>query len=71
MVHNQVHFQTNSALQSVNTRNRRDVRRPGATLFCFQKSVYCSGIKIFCSLPCSLKSLINRTVQFEAALKVI
>jgi hypothetical protein len=39
-VSNQEHFQTNSALHSVNTKNRHDLHRPAAILSCFQKSVY-------------------------------
>jgi hypothetical protein len=36
---------------------------------CFQKSAFCTGIKIFNSLPSSLTSLVNRKSQFKVALK--
>jgi hypothetical protein len=69
IVNNQEHFQTNSTLHSVNTRNRYDLHRPDTSLSGFQKSAYYSGIKIFSNLPCSLRSLINKRMQFKAALK--
>jgi heme/copper-type cytochrome/quinol oxidase subunit 1 len=47
--------------------NRHDLHRPAASLPCFQKSS--SGIIIFNNLLCSLKSLINKKVQFKTALK--
>jgi hypothetical protein len=38
LVNNQECFQTNSAIHSVNTRDRDHLRRPTANLSCFQKS---------------------------------
>jgi hypothetical protein len=69
IVNNQENVQTNSTLCVVNTRNRHEYR-PAAKLSCFQKSAYYSGIKIFNTLPCGLNSLINKRVQFKAALKI-
>jgi len=54
VVNSQEHFQTNSAIYSVNTRNRDHLHRPIANLSCFQKSAYYAGIKIFNSLPSNL-----------------
>jgi IS1 family transposase len=51
VVNHQEYFQKNSAIHSVNTRNRDRLRRPTANLSCFQKSAYYVGIKIFNSLP--------------------
>jgi hypothetical protein len=68
VVNNQEHFQTNSAIHSVNTRNREHLHRPTANLSCFQKSAYYAGIKILNSLPPKLRSLTNK--QFKAALKM-
>jgi IS1 family transposase len=68
-VNNQEHFQTNSAIHSVNTRNRGHLHRPTANLSCFQKSAYYPDIKIFNSLPSSLRSLMNKQTQFKIALK--
>jgi hypothetical protein len=69
IVNNQEHFQTNSDIHSVNTRNKNQLHRPIANLSCFQKSAYYVGIKIFYSLPSSLTSLVNKMAQFEVALK--
>jgi hypothetical protein len=66
---NKQHFQTVSALHSVDARNRLEVHRPAASLSCFQRTAYYSGIKIFNNLSCRLKSFINKNVQFKAALK--
>jgi hypothetical protein len=63
------HFQTNSAVHSVNTRNKNQLHRPIASLSRFQKSAYYAGIKIFNSLPSSLTSLIHKKEQFKVALK--
>jgi hypothetical protein len=59
VVNNQEHFQTNSAVHSVNTRNRDHLHRPTAKLSCFQKSGYYAVIRMF-SPPWNLRSLINK-----------
>jgi hypothetical protein len=69
VLNNQELFQKNSAIHSVNTRNRDHLYRPIANLPCFQKSAYCAGIKIFNSLPSNLRSLMNKKTQFIVALK--
>jgi IS1 family transposase len=69
LVNNQEHFQTNSAIHSVNTRNRDHLHRPIANLSCFQRSAYYAGIKIFNRLPSNLRSLMNKKAQFKVALK--
>jgi hypothetical protein len=65
----QEHFQSNSAMHSVNTRNKNQLHRPIANLSHFQNSAYYAGIKIFSSLPSNLTSLTNKKAQFKAALK--
>jgi hypothetical protein len=65
IVNNQEYFQNNSAIHSVNTRNKNQLYRPIANLSCFQKSAYYAGIKIFDSLP----SLVNKKARFKVALK--
>jgi hypothetical protein len=69
IVNNKEHIWTNSAVHSVNTRNRQHVHRPTANLSCFQKGAYYAGIKTFDNLPSSLKILMNEKAQFKAALK--
>jgi hypothetical protein len=56
IINNLEHFQINSAVHGVNTRNKHHLHRPLANLTCFQKSKYYSGIKIFNNLTSSLKS---------------
>jgi hypothetical protein len=52
VINNQEHFQTNSAVHSVNTRNRDHLHSPTANFsYLKKKSAYCAGIKIFNSLP--------------------
>jgi hypothetical protein len=41
VINNQEHFQTNSAIHSVNTSNKDHLHRPTANLSCFPKSAYC------------------------------
>jgi hypothetical protein len=69
IINTQERFQTNSAVHSVNTRNKHHLHRPIANLSCFQKSTYYVGIKIFNNLPSSLESLMNEKAQFKVALK--
>jgi hypothetical protein len=69
IISNQGHFQTNSVVHSVNTRNKHRLQRPIANLTGFQKSTYYSGINIFNNLPSSLKSLMNENATFKEALK--
>jgi hypothetical protein len=69
-INKQEHFQANSAVHSVNTRNKHHLHRPTANLTGFQKSIYYSGIKIFNNLPSSLESLMNEKAKFKEALKL-
>jgi hypothetical protein len=59
IVNIQEHFQRNSVIHNVYTSDDY-LHRPVANL---------SGIKIFNSLPSSLKSLIKKGAQFKVALK--
>jgi hypothetical protein len=68
VVNNQELFQTNSALHSVNTRNRDHLHRPIASISCFQNCEYYASIKIFNSLPLNLRCLMNKKAQFKVAL---
>jgi hypothetical protein len=70
IVNNQEHFQTNSVIDGVNTKNKNHLHRPIANPSCFQKSAYYAGNKSFNSLPSSLTSLVNKRAQFKVALKI-
>jgi hypothetical protein len=41
VVNNQEHFQTNSAIHSVNTRHRHQLHRPASNFSCFQNCILC------------------------------
>jgi hypothetical protein len=69
VVNKQKLFQTNSAIYSVNTRNKDHLHTPTANLSCVQKSAYYPCIKIFNSLPWNLRSLMNKRAQFTVSLK--
>jgi hypothetical protein len=66
---NQENFQTNSAVHSINTRNKHHLHRPIANLSCLQKSAFYSSIRIFNRLPYSVTDLKNEKVQFKVALR--
>jgi hypothetical protein len=69
VVNDQELFQTNSAIHSVNTRNRDHLHRPTANLSCFQKIAYCAGIKTFNTVLSNLRSLMTKKAQFKVVLK--
>jgi hypothetical protein len=69
IISNHKNFQVNSAVHSVNTRNKQHFQRPIANPTGFQKRTYYSGIKILNNLPSSLKSLMNEKAEFKEALK--
>ena len=66
---NQEKFQTSSSVHNINTRNKHHLHRPVANLSCFQKGASYSGIRIFNSLPQSIKNLKNEKTQIKVALK--
>ena len=68
IVNNQEIFQTNSSIHNINTRNKHNLHRPNANLFCFQRSTFCTGIKIFNSLPPTVTILRCDIKKFKAAL---
>jgi hypothetical protein len=70
IVNNLKLFQTNSTVHSVNTGNKNHLHSPTANLSCFQKGAYCAGIKIFNSLPPSLRSISDKKEKFKVALKI-
>jgi hypothetical protein len=70
IINKQEHFQTNSAVHSVNTRNKNQFHRPIANLLCFQKDAYFVGIKIFNSLISIFTNLIHKKEQFKATFKL-
>jgi hypothetical protein len=66
IVNNLELFQTNSTI--VNTRNK-NLLTPIANLSCFHKGACYTGIRIFNSLPPSLRIISDKKEKFKAALK--
>ena len=50
-VNNKEHFQTNSPIHNIKTRNEHHFYRPHDNQTCCQKSTFYAGIKIFNSVP--------------------
>ena len=44
---NQEKIQTNLSVHNINTGNKHHLPRPDANIFCFQKSIFSAGIRIF------------------------
>jgi hypothetical protein len=68
-ISNQEILQTNSFIHNITTRNKHHHRRPNANLYCFKKSTFYAGIKIFNGLPPSVTVLKNDKAKFKAALR--
>jgi hypothetical protein len=62
-------FQTNSDIQSINTRHKHDLHQLSANFASYQKDAYYAGIKLFNTLTDSIKSLHYDTKVFKPALK--
>jgi hypothetical protein len=69
ILNNQEHFQRNSSIHSIDTRNKHHLHRPNANLSCFQKSTFYACIRIFNGLPLRLISLKNEKTKFKVALR--
>jgi hypothetical protein len=64
IVDNMEKFQTNSDIHSMNVRHKHDLRQPSAiNLSSYQKGAYYAGVKLFITLPDSIKSL-NHNIQY-------
>ena len=71
IVDNQNNFQTNLNIHAINTGNKNQLHFPSASLSCFQKGVFYSGIRIFNSLPDNIRNLRNDKVQSKRSCKNI
>jgi len=66
---NNEHIFSNSSLHNITTRRKHHLHRLNANLFCFQKSVFYAGIKIFNSILSSVTIPKNDKAKFKAALR--
>jgi hypothetical protein len=69
VVDNMEKFQTNSDINNINTSHKHDLHQPSANLTSYQKGAYYAGIKLFTTLPGSIKSLNHGIKVFKPALK--
>jgi hypothetical protein len=53
----------------MNTRQKYNFHLPSSNLSLYQNGVYFTGIKVYNSLPQSIKNLSNDTKQFKSELK--
>jgi hypothetical protein len=53
----------------MNTRQKYNHHLPSSNLSLYQKGVYFTAIKVYNSLPQSIKNLFNDTKQFKSELK--
>jgi hypothetical protein len=58
-----------SEIHNVNTRTKYDLHHPLSQLSVFQKGVYYTGIKVFNSLPVTIKDLSHNIKEFKAELE--
>jgi hypothetical protein len=69
VIHNLETFITNQELHNLNTRHKSDFHLPQASLTCYQKGVYFSGIKLYNSLPSNIKCASGNINKFKKLLK--
>ena len=69
VVNNRNYFIPNSIFHDSNIRHRNDLHLPQATLAMYQKGVYYLGIKVFSSLPRTLKDISSKSGKFKIAFK--
>ena len=69
VIQNRGHFASNSSFYNINTRKKKDLHLPHASLTMYQKGVLYSGIKVSNALPATLKDISSNPKQFKVALK--
>jgi hypothetical protein len=69
VVENLDKFQRNTDIHNLNTRRKYDLHMPNTNLTKYQKGEHYKGIKLFDSLPPTIKSLNHDIKVFKLALK--
>jgi hypothetical protein len=69
VINNRQHFEINSDIHDINTRNSLDFHCTQFHLSVYQKGAHYTGIKAFNRLPVPIKQLSHITKQFKMALK--
>jgi hypothetical protein len=69
MINNRQHFNINSDIHNINTRNSLDLHYPQSHLSVYQRGAHYTAIKVFNSLPVPIKQFSHDTKQFKMVLK--
>jgi hypothetical protein len=69
VVNNKDQFKSNSEIYGRNTRHNNNLHYPTCNLTVFQKAVYYLGIKVFNSLPSSIRNLAHDVKHFKIVLR--
>jgi hypothetical protein len=62
-------FKSNSQIHSINTRHNNNLHYPTCNLTAFKTGTRYLGIKVFISLPLSIKNIVYDMKQFKFGLK--
>ena len=69
VINNRQHFNENSKLYDIKTRNNKNLFQPQSNLSTYQRGPFYAGIKIYNNLPIQIKLLSSNFKQFKKALK--
>jgi hypothetical protein len=69
MVNNKNKFKLNSDVCNIQTRQKYNFHQPSSNLLLYQKGAYSLGIKVFNSLPQSIKNSSDNPKQFKSDLR--
>jgi hypothetical protein len=70
VINNRDYFMVNSEIHNINTRTQWNLHQLISNLSAYQKGTYCSGIRVFNSLPTQIKDLSHNINQFKSSLKI-
>jgi hypothetical protein len=69
VINNRHHFEANTEVSNINAITRFGLHHPLSHFSVFHKGTYYAGIKVFNSLPASIKHLSHNIKQFKVDLK--
>jgi len=62
-------FQRNFEVHQINTRNKSSLHQPPSRVSIYQRGAYCTGIRVFNSLPPQIREVSHKRQQFKRILK--
>jgi len=69
MIRNKNHFQVNSEIHQINTRQHANLHQTSVNVTKYQKAVHCVGVKVFNMLPIYIKAEVDNPKKFKALLQ--